>query len=68
MNLDVEGHEIEVLKSIDFNNININYLCVEMINHNEQSIEKGKQIHSYLTLNEYQLVKQLGFNFIYKKK
>ena len=68
MNLDVEGHEIEVLKSIDFNKINITYLCVEIINHNEQSIEKGKQIHSYLTLNGYQLVKELDFNYIYKKK
>ena len=67
MNLDVEGHEIEVLKSIDFNKINIKFLCVEMINHNQQSIEKGKQIHSCLTLNRYQLIKQLDFNYIYKK-
>ena len=67
MNLDVEGHEIEVLKSIDFNKINIKFLCVEMINHNQESTEKGKQIHSYLTLNRYQLIKQLDFNYIYKK-
>ena len=67
MNLDVEGHEIEVLKSIDFNKINIKFLCVEIINHNQESIEKGKKIHSYLTLNRYQLIKQLDFNYIYKK-
>ena len=67
MNLDVEGHEIEVLKSIDFNKIDIKFLSVEMINHNKESAEKGKQIHLYLTLNRYQLIKQFDFNYIYKK-
>ena len=67
MNLDVEGHEIEILSTIDFKKIIINFLCVEMINHNEDSVEKGKKIHSYLTENEYELVKKYDFNYIYKK-
>ena len=67
MNLDVEGHEIEILSTINFSKININFLCVEMINHNEDSIEKGKKIHSYLTENQYKVVKKFDFNYIYKK-
>lgn len=67
MNLDVEGHEIEILSTIDFKKIIINFLCVEMINHNKVSIENGKKIHSYLTENEYELVKKYDFNYIYKK-
>ena len=67
MNLDVEGHEIEILSTIKFRKIIINFLCVEMINHNEVSVEKGKKIHSYLTENEYELVKKYDFNYIYKK-
>ena len=67
MNLDVEGHEIEILSTINFRKIIINFLCVEMINHNKVSIENGKKIHSYLTENQYKLVKKCDFNYIYKK-
>ena len=67
MNLDVEGHEIEVLSSIDFKKTNIKFLCVEMINHNQKSIDKGKKIHLHLTTNKYHLFKKIDFNYIYKK-
>ena len=38
MNLDVEGHELEVLKTLNFKKININYMCIEMINYNKKAI------------------------------
>ena len=44
MNLDVEGHESEVLKTIDFKKIKIRYICIEMIKHNDLSIKNSNQI------------------------
>ena len=40
MNLDIEGHELSVLKTLNFNKFKIKYLCIEMIEHNEDSITK----------------------------
>ena len=68
MNLDIEGHELEVLKSINFKKTKIKYMCIEMINYNKKAIENGKKIKSLLIKNNYILVKKIGFNFIYKKK
>ena len=67
MNLDIEGHELKVLKTIDFNKIKIKYLCVEMIEHNDKSIENNKKINDLLLQNNYRLIKKFSFNYIYKK-
>lgn len=67
MNLDIEGHELKVLKTIDFNKIKIKYLCVEMIEHNDKSIENNKKINDLLVQNNYRLIKKFSFNYIYKK-
>ena len=68
MNLDIEGHELEVLKSINFKKVNIKYMCVEMINYNKKAIENGNKIKLLLNKNKYLLIKKIGFNFIFKKK
>ena len=68
MNLDIEGHELEVLKSINFKKINIKYMCIEMINYNKKAIENGNKIKLLLNKNKYLLIKKIGFNFIFKKK
>ena len=68
MNIDVEGHELNVLSSIDFNKYRIKFLCVEMIEHNDQSNSINKKIAIILDKNNYILEKQIGFNYIFKKK
>lgn len=67
MNLDIEGHELNVLKTINFEKIKIKYLCVEMIEHNQKSSEKNEKIRDLLTQNNYKLIKNFSFNYIYKK-
>ncbi len=67
MNLDIEGHELKVLETINFGKIKIKYLCVEMINHNSFSIENNKKIENLLKNNNFNLIKKFGFNYIYKK-
>ena len=68
MNLDIEGHELEVLKSINFKKIKIKYMCIEMINYNKKAIENGKKIKLLLKKNKYMLIKKIGFNFIFKSR
>lgn len=42
--LDVEGGELDVLKTIDWNNITIYLICIELDGHNEEKDEKCRQI------------------------
>jgi len=67
MNLDIEGHELNVLKTIDFEKIKIKYLCIEMIEHNKESLENNEKIKDLLFKNNYNLIKNFDFNYIYKK-
>ncbi len=67
LNIDVEGYELNILKTIEFDKINIKFLCVEMINHNDHSIENGRKIHALLKENKYEMIKKFDFNYIYQK-
>jgi len=66
MNLDIEGHEFQVLKTIDFDKIKIKYLCVEMIEHNKKSEENNEKIKNLLIQNSFILIKNFDYNYIYK--
>ena len=68
MNIDVEGHELNVLKAIDFLKYNIKFICIEMIDHNDQSNLINEKLSIILNENNYILERQLGFNYIFKKK
>ena len=57
MNLDIEGHELTVLRTVNFEKVKIKYLCVEMINHNSLSIENNKKIENLLKINDFNLIK-----------
>ena len=68
MNLDIEGHELKVLETLDFNKINLKYLCIEMIEHNRESVLNNEKIKDLLSKNNFKLIKNFDFNFIYKKE
>lgn len=65
--LDIEGGELEVLKSINFKQIIFDVLCIETekINRPDNYIE---QIHDLLGENNYELVFQKGRNSWFKHK
>ena len=67
MNIDIEGHEVNVLKKLNFDKFSIKLLCVEMINHNETSKINNKEIDDLLKKNNYKLIEKFDFNFIYEK-
>ena len=67
MNIDVEGHELNILNSIDFLRYKIKFICIEMIDHNDQAKLINEKLNAILEKNNYVLEKKLDFNFIYKK-
>ena len=67
LNIDIEGHEFEVLKSINFKKFNIKVICVELINFNKFSRNKKNQLVSLLKKNKYKFVDKSEINYIFKK-
>ena len=65
-NIDIEGHELEVIESIDFDKFKFKYICIEMIQHNEISVNRSKKIKDILYNNDFIIVKKFEFNYIYK--
>ena len=46
--IDVEGSEIELLKGINFSNININYFCIESYNFNKLKLFMKKKGYKFI--------------------
>ena len=67
MNIDVEGHELNIINSIDFVKYRIKYICIEMIDHNNHAKLINEKLNEVLLKNDYILEKKIDFNFIFKK-
>ena len=71
MNIDIEGHELEVLKTINFKRFDIKVICIEIVNYDFYSkkikIYKDK-IFKILKKNNYSLKFKTSVNYIFKKK
>ena len=65
-NIDIEGHELEVIETINFDKFKFKYICIEMIQHNEISVNRSKKIKDILYNNDFIIVKKFEFNYIYK--
>jgi FkbM family methyltransferase len=70
-NLDVEGHELQVLKSIDLKKYKPVLICVEihnqeeMFNYNKNYIKKNL-VNKFLLRHKYSIVWSNKFSYIYK--
>ena len=67
MNIDVEGHELNILDSINFTKYKIKFICIEMIEHNDLAKLNNEKINILMKKNNFFLEKKIGFNYIYKK-
>ena len=65
LNIDVEGHDYEVLKGINFLNIKPKIICIEIDNH-EKNFSK-ESIQNYLKKFNYKIIKRIGFNGFFEK-
>ena len=63
LNIDVEGHDYEVLKGIDLLNIKPKIICIEVDNH-EKNLSNEK-IKNYLIKLNYKIIKRIGFNVFF---
>ena len=66
LNIDLEGLEYEVIRSIDFTKYKINLICIEILDHNNFSKNRGKLIKQILKKNNFKFLKKIGVNSIYK--
>jgi len=66
LNIDLEGLEYEVIKSINFKKFKINLICIEILDHNKLSKDKSKKIHQILKKNNFRYLKKIGVNSIFK--
>ena len=71
MNIDIEGNELDVLKTINFNKLDIKVICIEIVNYefysNKIKINK-KKIFNILKKNNYRLKFKTFVNYIFVKK
>ena len=70
-NLDVEGHELQVLKSMDLKKYKPTLICVEIHNHEEMfnhntSYIKRNPVNKLLLKHKYSIVWSNGYSYIYK--
>ena len=69
-NLDVEGHELDILESLNFKKYQPTLICVEIHNHEEMynnntDYMKRNPVNNLLLKNEYSIVWNHGFSYIY---
>ena len=68
MNIDIEGHELEALKSLNFKRFDIKVICIEILNYDNFTNVRKKKLMSFFKKNNYFLVKKSKINYIFKKK
>jgi FkbM family methyltransferase len=66
LNIDVEGHEYQVLRGINFKKNKFKIILIEISHFNKESNKNAKKIRSLLLRNNYKYVKNLGETSIYK--
>ena len=70
MNIDIEGKELEVLKSLNFKKLNIKVICIEIVNYEFYSKKikvNKKKIFDILKRNNYYLKFKTYVNYIFVK-
>ena len=70
MNIDIEGHELEVLKTFNFKRFDIRVICIEIVNYDyySKSIKINKnEIFKLLKKNNYTLKFNTVVNYIFIK-
>jgi len=64
LNIDLEGHDYEILKTINLRKFNPKLICVEIL---ENALDK-KNIFKFLDQNNYAYIKNLGPSYFFKRE
>jgi FkbM family methyltransferase len=65
MSIDVEGRELEILRTNDFGQFRPSLLCVEILSTSIELLNE-RDVHNLLIENDYSLVSKLCNSFIYR--
>ena len=71
LNIDVEGHELEVLKTLNFNHFNIKVICIEIITITKKIKKRRNEIVKFFKKKNYTLKfksAKYNTNYIFIKK
>jgi len=71
MNIDIEGNEFDVLKTLNFKKIDIKVICIEIVNYDFYSKKikiNKKKIFQILKRNNYRLKFKTFVNYVFIKK
>ena len=64
-NIDIEGYELQVLKTIDFDYFDIKVICVEIITSSKNIKKKEKKIIQFLKKKKYTFKFKTGINHVF---
>ena len=65
LNIDAEGHELNILKSINLKKFDIKVICVEVLKHNLKAIIESKKVMRHLNKNGFKFKFRVGINSIF---
>ncbi len=68
MNIDIEGHELEVIKSLNLKKYKINVICIEILDYDDFSAKRKKKLKTFFRQNKYSLIGKSKINYIFKRK
>ena len=68
LNIDAEGVDFQVLKSLDFNIYKPKLICIEMWRTNPKKSIKHNNIYKFLKNKNYKLIATEGANCLFAKK
>ena len=63
LNIDLEGHDYEILQTIDFKKFNPKLICIEIL---KNCLDK-ENIFNFLKENNYTFIKNLGPSYFFKR-
>ena len=67
LNMDVEGHELSILKSFSLKTFDIKVICIEVLKHNLKGIIESKKITRHLNKNGFKFKFAVGINSIFMR-
>ena len=63
LNIDLEGHDYEVLKTIDLKKYNPKLICIEILNESKN----GEKIFDYMKKYDFKFTKKCSFSFFFER-
>ena len=67
LNIDAEGHELNILKSVNLKKFDIKIICIEFLEYNLKAAIKSKKIIRLLNKNGFKFKFEAGINSIFAR-